>query len=337
MDELAQRLLDAHTQFQLEQLRGDSLRALLTDEIDHALVWATRLRLDDVVTREDVTGVAVKYVSTFRLPGAIPELIGDVAVRVRAHEANDTPVAEVIHRQHVEAIVGKVVEMQDVRARLADQLADSPAIQLWLTDFLHSLTTEAVVSNRRLAERIPGMASALSLGDRIAGGAVREADKLGRAAAERAARGILNRWRDAMAQPADDDVVDTVLDVWAEGSDRTMAQVQDSIEDDDIVDLLVIGYDFWLDFRTSPYLHALIATGVDYFFDTYGQYTLDALLAEFGLGRDDLIEEAMRFAPRAIAALDESGELEALIRRRLAAFYDSAAFTAAVGQAGPSS
>ncbi len=322
--DLAQRLLDAHTRFQVEQLRGDNFAALVAEEVDHALVAAARFRLEDVVSRRDVVDVAVKYVATFRLPGAIPEIAGDIAMRVRTDRANDVPVTEVVGRRHVEAIVGKVIEMQEVRGRLADTLADNPSVHLWLTDFLHGLSTEAVLTNRRMAERIPGVKSALSLGDRIAGGAVREADKLGRAAAERAARGILNRWRDAMAQPADDDIVDTVLDVWDEMSGRTMSEVLDSVEDDDLVDLLVIGYDFWLDVRESPYLHALISTGVDYFFDTYGQFTLDALLTEFGLGRGDLIEEAMRFAPRAIAALDEAGELETLVRRRLAAFYESA-------------
>lgn len=329
--ELAQRLLDAHTRFQVQQLRSGGFASLVAEEVDHALIAAEQFRLEQVVSRTDVVDVAVKYVAQFRLPGAIPELAGDIAMRVRTHRANDTALGEVVGRQHVDAVVGKIIEMQDVRARIADRLAENPSIQLWVTDLLHSLATGAVASNRRLAERIPGVASALSIGDRIAGGAVREADKIGRAAAERAARGILNRWRDAMAQPADDELVDTVMDVWDDAAARSVGELLDTVEDDDLIDLLAIGYEFWLDLRESPYLHAVIATGVDYFFDTYGGFTLAELLDEFGLGRDDLIEEAMRFAPRAIAALDEAGVLEALVRRRLAAFYDSAEARALLG------
>ncbi|SHH64210.1 hypothetical protein SAMN05443575_4247 [Jatrophihabitans endophyticus] len=325
MDDLARRLLAAHTRFQADRLRGDDLAELVGREVDHALAVARRFTLDDVVDRDDVTDVAVKYVAAFRLPGAIPELAGDIAMRIRTHPANRARVGEVLPRRHVEAALDKFGEMHDVRARLADRLADNPGVRLWLTDFLHSLTTDAVLANRRLAERIPGVAAALSMGDRVAGGAVREADRLGRAAAERAAGGIIARWRDSLAGTAgpDDELVATLLDVWDDLAERTMADALGGVDDDDLVDLVVVAYDFWLEFRESPYLHSLVFTGVDYFFDTYGGYPLDALLAEFGLGRDDLVEEAMRFAPRAVRALDEAGELENLVRRQLAPFYES--------------
>ena len=60
-----------------------------------------------------------------------------------------------------------------------------------------------------------------------------------------------------------------------------------------------------------------------YVFDTYGSFPLQDLLAEFGLSRDDLAEEAVRFGPPALAALTETGELSAFVRRQLARFYDS--------------
>ena len=69
-----------------ESTRPGATRPLVAEELDHALVAARRFRLDDVVSREDVVGVAVKYVSSFRLPGAIPEIAGDIAARIAAGE-----------------------------------------------------------------------------------------------------------------------------------------------------------------------------------------------------------------------------------------------------------
>ncbi|GAB2478134.1 hypothetical protein [Jatrophihabitans fulvus] len=329
-DDLARRLLDAHVRFQVEQLRGDGFAAIVAEEVDAALSLAATLTLDDVVDRADVRTVAIKYVAGFRLPGAIPELAGDIALRVRAHPAGEAPIADVLPRRHVGALLAKLAEVQPVRARFAAALADAPSVQLWLADFLHSLTTSTVAANRRFAERLPGVSAALAVGDRLAGGAVGQADRAAREVAERAARGLLHRLRDAVSQPVDDDTVTAWLLVWDDLAERSVGDALASVPEDDLVDLLAIGYELWLELRENPYLHALVGVGIDYFFDTYGGYPLDALLEEFGLGRADLVEEAMRFAPRVIAALDERGALDAVVRRRLAAFYESDAFRAAV-------
>ena len=121
----------------------------------------------------------------------------------------------------------------------------------------------------------------------------------------------------------DEDVEAAVLEIYDAASDRPIRELLAAVDDDDLVDAASIVYDGWLDVRDETYLAALIDTGVDYIFDTYGEMTLDALLLEFGIERADLVEEAMRFAPDAIAAMDDAGVLADTLRRQLARFYDS--------------
>ncbi len=104
-----------------------------------------------------------------------------------------------------------------------------------------------------------------------------------------------------------------------------MAELLAALDDDDLIDFASIVYDGWLDVRDHAYLLTLVETGVRYFFDTYGELTLAALLEEFGLSRDDLVEEALRFAPRAVDALAESGLLAEMLRRQFGRFYASPA------------
>ncbi|MGN6607245.1 MAG: hypothetical protein ACTHMS_09595 [Jatrophihabitans sp.] len=314
----AQRLLDAHVAHDVAQLRGGAFATLVEHEVDHALASAARLTLDAVVGRQQVKDVAHKYVSTFRLPGAIPEIAGELATRLRAHPANGAPLGDVLPRRHVLAAVLKGAELRDVRRSVVDTIAASPSMQTWLADYLRSLLVAPV-------ERTPlgGLARAVTA--RLP---VDELDQRGRELAEWLSARLLEQWAARTTQLSDDELADALLEVYDANSDRAVGDLLGALADDDVVDLLVIGYELWLDLRTGDYLRALIDTGVDYFFDRYGDTPLDALLAEFGLGRADLVEEAMRFAPMAIEALHEAGVLGDLVRRRLLSFYASPEATA---------
>ena len=70
------------------------------------------------------------------------------------------------------------------------------------------------------------------------------------------------------------------------------------------------------------------------FFDRFGGYTPAELLAELDMTREDLVTDAVRLAPAALAALHGSGDLERLVRRRLEPFYASAEVHALLGQSG---
>jgi hypothetical protein len=322
--ERARRLLDAHVAFELAELQGPRFAELVEREVDHALDVAARLTLGQVVRREDVVAVATKYVAQFALPGAIPEIVGDLAGRIRAHEANDVTLGELVPRAHVSALITKIAAMRPVREWIAVQITESPAVQTWLADYLRSLTAGAVENNVRLAKKVPGVSLGLSLGNRIAGGAVREADQRTREMTEQAAIAILTRSRaNILAKTRDEDVEAALVDLWDRAAPREIGDLLATVDDDDLVDVASILYDAWLDLRDHAYLLAMVETGIDHVFDRYGEMPLDELLAEFGLGRDDLVQEALRFAPPAIDALAAEGVLDDLLRRQFARFYDS--------------
>jgi len=327
----AQRLLDAHVTFVLRQLDGDAFADAVRADVAWALARANEVTLDDVLDRELVKGVAAKYVARFELPGAIPEVVGEIAARLTHHPAQETTLGEVVDRRHVVAVVEKIAELPAMRQAVADRIATNPSVQAWLAQYLYGLATSPLVTNRRLAQRLPGVSTAFKVGERLAGGVVREADQMSRELAERTAIGILQRWRDGMAASlADDEFAEALLSLWDQVADRRLSDALADTDETDLADFVVIGYALWLDVRGTDYLRSLVDTGVNYFFDTYGGFGLADLLAEFGLGHDDLVEEALRFAPSVIAGLRSAGLLEDLVRRRLADFYASPEFAAAL-------
>ncbi|GGU08934.1 hypothetical protein [Nocardioides albus] len=339
--DLAQRLLDAHVAHEMAALRGVRFLDLVTGEVDFALRAASDLTLDQVMHRDLIKEVALKYVSTFRLPGAIPEVAGAIATRLRAHPANETPLGEVVSRPRVAELVEALVEMRTLRQQVLRSLADNSGIQAGVGTLMRGTAKGAVDTGRRIADNLPGGSLGFSIAERVAGrmaGTVKgtpvgaAVDQSARELAERGTGALLGYLTETAASSVtDEEVGDALMEVWDALSTRPVRELADLIDDEQLVAVFVGLYQVWLDVRDSDYLQALVDTGVDFFFDTYGSFTLDRLLEEWGLDRDDLVEEALRFGPPVIEALAEAGVLEQLVRRRLSSFYDSAEARALLG------
>lgn len=325
------RLLDAHVAFVVRELTGESFGALVGSEVDWALARAEHLTLDDVIGRDAVTAVAVKYATRVTLAGAIPDVVGEIAARFRAHPANERSLGELVSRARAEEFARTVAALPAARRRLAALVAESPVVQAWLADYLRSVALWPVAANRRLAGKVPGVNRALALGERVggrvAGGVLSEADLRSRELAESAAANLLQQWSTGLAEGvSDDDVAEALLAVWDRTAQRPLRELLEATETGDdvgLADLVVLVFETWIELRDGDYVPALIRMGVDFFFDTYGTTTLRELLEEFGLERADLVEEALRFGPAALTALAAAGDLEAFVRRQLARFYHS--------------
>lgn len=331
MSEVLARLLEAHVAHDVASLRGDRFTELVSSEIDHALEAAGDLTLGQVMTAEQVKAVATKYVATFRLPAAIPEIAGEIARRIRVHPANATLLGDLVTRPRVVELVDVLAELRGLRERALRGIVDSSTLQAGVGGMVHGLATGMIGSSWRFAGKVPGVGLGTKAAEKVAGGMIEGADLRSRVLAEQAAGMLIGYLgSNAVSSVSDDELKAAVLELWDAMALRPLSEVAGLVDDDQVVELLVAVYQVWLDLRTSGYVTALVETGVEHFFETYRDYRLDDLLEEFGLGRADLVEEAHRFGPPVIEALHEAGILEDLVRRRLAAFYTSPEATAAL-------
>src|SRR5690242_3638303 len=86
---IAEALLDAHVRFVLDQLEGKSLQSLIEREIDALLDGAEHLTLGGAVTPQMIKDTVRHYAVELELGGGIPELVGEVARVIYAHELHD--------------------------------------------------------------------------------------------------------------------------------------------------------------------------------------------------------------------------------------------------------
>ena len=82
-------------------------------------------------------------------------------------------------------------------------------------------------------------------------------------------------------------------------------------------------YEYWKELRESSYIQDLILYGVKVFYDFYKDESLADVFAAIGLEESDLQNEAVRFYPKVVVALDEHEVLEPIITLILKPFYEN--------------
>ena len=320
----AKALLDAHVQFILDQLEGAPLKALVGRELDALLTASEKLTLNEAVTRAMIKDTALTYAADLELHGAIPELVGDVARALYAHKIQTkTHLKDLLSDEHFENILDKVLELKTARRQLVHAAVGNPLYADVAADLIYN-GVKGYLNENPLTRNIPGMSSMMKLGGSVMGGARMEENLKGYIRSS--IKPILRQSEHFLLDTLDDDRLrDTALAVWKRLKMHKLSEVRESIQSEDIEDFFVIAYEYWRELRKTPYYREMIGTGIDAFFDKYGDVSLGELLEEMGMTREILLGEAMRFAPHVLQVLKKKKLLEPAIRRNLEGFYQSAA------------
>lgn len=327
IDDLATRLLEAQITFARKQLRDTAYHSLVIDEVDHALAVASELTLADAVTPDMIKAVAAKYAVQVPVEGAIPELVGEIAGRLHGHAVNETTrLEEVIDSHSFEKLLTTVTEM-DLTRRVVQAVSESPATEDAVASVLHAAASSAADDATRALARNAVTRTVAGAAARALRPALPTIGQRADAAARRGVRFALRR----VAVEGDETLADAVRDFWRRQRGSVLADYRGVVTDGDLEDVVVLIFEFWRTFRDTDYFRALLDEGIDHVFDKYGDASLYELLAELGVGREDMIEEALRFGPPVIATLDERGVIVDLLRRRLTPFFESEEYRAAIG------
>lgn len=330
----AQRLLDAHVDYVMEQLQGASLEALLAAEVDALLADARRLTLNDVVTRHMIQATARTYAVDIELSGAIPELVGDVARALYAHPQHaHTRLSDLLPDGLFEEFLDKFLEMDNLHAWVAHEAINNPVYAALATDIVIEGIRGYIYHGGSRARGVPGVRQASALGARLLRGslpAIEETiEESLRAYLQRSISDLLTGSENFLLGLFDREQVRLLAtEAWEAIRDRRVSDFQEGVSSLDIEEIFVIGYELWRSVRTTPLYGALIDAGIDAFFDKYGDFTLREILDEMGIDREIAMGEALRFAPHVLDVLRQKGMLAPMVRRHLEGFYESEAVAA---------
>lgn len=325
---LADRLLDAQVAFHLSRLTGDELETTVRRVADALLDVAANHQIADLVTPEAVKLVVERALTD--VPGspavtAFIELGRELAL---VGPAEPFPLSDVVDREQVERLVDEALGLTPLLERGLDHLTASPLVGTAASRFMGRIVAEALAANQAVADKVPGLGSLLSFGTKAAAGVVGAADKQldglladtagkgGTLAVRRLNRIIVDTLRDPTTREA-------ALQVWDLVAAAPVRGLGDQVRHEQMGGVVGATHDLVVSVLADPHVIALSHAVVDAFFEAFGGYTPVELLAELDLQRDDLVEDAVRFAPSVVESMIGSGELEALLRAELAPFYAS--------------
>lgn len=326
-DDLASRLLDAQVAWAVQRLTGPDLATLVPGHVDDLLAVGARTPIRAAVDADDVKALIRRLVQ--QVP---PSTAASTIAEVVAHTIHDGPdqpfsLGEVIDREHAERIVDEVLASIPLLEKVLDDLTRSPEVAALASGFLAQIVQDVLQTNRAMAEKIPGMGSLVSLGAGAAGLVMGVADKqieqLVGGTAGKGATFAMRRLNkillETLRDPATRDALLHVFDLYADQSIKHL----DLGDREDVERVAGLVQDIAIEVLPSEPALALADRLVDGFLAVYGGHPITELVSDLGITRDDIVTHAQALAPRLLAAAQESGELERMVRSTLEPFYAS--------------
>ncbi len=322
----AEKLLDAHVQFIIDQIDGDALRTNVEDELDYALEAAEKITLNEAVNRAHIKETVKNYAVDLDLHGAIPELVGDIARALYENKIHDrTAFSDLVTDQQFIEILDQILAMKELREKVIERSIGNPLFAALASDVLYN-GIKGYISDNPLTKNSKMAASALSIGKSLL---AKASPGLEQAVEEGVKKYIAGNIKSTQRQTErfvrerleNDSVREHALELWDENKGHKVAVIREYISSRDVEEGFVTGYEYWRKLRRTDYYWTVIEICIDGFFDKYGESSLREILDEIGIHRDMMVEEAMRFAPPVIRMLKKKKLLEPRIRRQLEKFY----------------
>ena len=196
------------------------------------------------------------------------------------------------------------------------------------------VVSEVVQTNRAMAEKLPGLGSLVSFGAGAAGKVIgaTQVDALVGAAAGQGAGFAVRRLNaivvDTLRDPG---TRAAVLEVYGLYADQPLTGLQRAMTLEQAQHLAGLVQDVVIDAAPSAPVQALVRAVAEGFVATYADHPVSELVADLGVDAEAVTAHVTTLAARAITAAREAGELEPMVRSRLAPFWESPEVAALLG------
>jgi hypothetical protein len=333
-NELAQQLLDAQVEYVLGELSGKRFGQVIARDVDDVLAILADLTVSDVLDPDTAKRVVRKLVDRVGASTLLEELVAALSDAIYDLSASEEyTLGEVVARDPVEALVVKVLSMQQLHDRALERMAESPLVAAVATKFVTKIVSDFLQQNRQLAERLPGAKSLISFGmgaasrvknatvDQFLGDAAGKSTQFAIRRTNVAMRELL---REAPLQGA-------AMEIWDLHAESPVSDLREYLSKQELRELALLVHELATGARSSAragqYVGEIVDECVDVFFAEYGARSLASLLPDLGISREDLtadmVADLRELLPKLVDAARADGRLEALVRARLEPFYNS--------------
>lgn len=313
---LRDALLEAQVQHELAKLRDELVPARIAAGVRELFLWMQGVRLDDVSCSAQIAGIIERCAIELRVGGGIVELMGEVGQLVLSSPTGQqTRLNEVLPDSSYELFAAKVAQLSVAWRDLIERITRSEAGELLQTELL-TWALNDLLHTRSAPVRVQQVVLGLEA-------------RLARAVAKRLRKAVTGERRADLLNVLDPELLRSVADeVWISVSSLPLRQLFALIETQDLDDFIVLGHEFWLGYRKSPYFQRLMLEIVEHFFQKYGAQSLAAIVDDMGVSETLVAQELAALVAPIVARAVETGFAERQLRAQLRTFYESPAFVA---------
>jgi hypothetical protein len=333
MNDLIERLLDAHVAHELERLSPSQLPELIEREVTALFAALADIKLEDFVRREQIHGVIERYVIDLKISGAFTELAGEMSrLVVSSRLSEHTRVDQVLQSSAFAQFADKLTGFEALWREVLHLVVRSDAYATLLSSTLQRGVFDALLGGAEgPAQRtfVDGLLSKLRplVAQRVEPYLSVYLEKLIKRSAEHSEQRLLV----ALDAEAVRGLVD---EVWDQIAPMKLSEAFAFVSAHDLEDIVVLGYEFWQRYRRTRYFREIMREMVDHFFAKYADDSLLDLLDEMGVTASMVIAELQGFLPPLLEHAHESGFFEQRIRAHLERFYRSDAFASILAARG---
>lgn len=326
--DLASQLLEAEVAFWLQNLKGKKFQSLLADELNHVLARLEHIRLRDAVDEAKVKGTAQRYAVEMEIGGAIPELFGEIANRIFEFPASrTTKIGEVVSDSIATEFIEKLFEQDGVLDHAVTNIRNSTPFRHFLSDVIFTVLKGYVFEQNNLMKFSTVASSTRKVREWLSTKAPDLSEGL-----EDRVRNLMESGVKSSLEMVDETLdneqyretaMNSALAFWDVVREWPLTAYRDYLTEQDLQEFMVLGYEFWLEFRNTEYLKSCIDLGVDFFFEKYGDQTLQDLLDDIGISHEMIADELDNYLPDLATLVIKEGLAEGFLRRNLQRFYSS--------------
>jgi hypothetical protein len=328
-ESLAEKLLEAQVAWHLGQLSEDALPETVARLAEDLLAGPGARPIADLVDRDVAVAILARTLQSVPRSPAVGAVL-EVATQVVHDGPVDGPrLGELVAREQVEALLDELLALSPALERGLERLTASPLVGTVASRFMGRIVGEVLQANRAVADRVPGLGSLMSFGTSAASKVMGVADKqfeglIGDTVGKGGTFAVRRLNRILVETVQDPTTREAVLQVWDLAAREQVSTLSRSVTHEQLTGLVEAVHEAVATAVSGEPATLLVEVMVDALLERFGGHTPAELLDELGLDRADVVADVARVAPAVVGALRGSGELERLLRSRLAPFYASA-------------
>jgi hypothetical protein len=318
--QFAQALMLEQTCFIKKQLLAEKNNHYIEKFVHHIYTHSDQILLKQFIQLESLQNVVQKYAFELNLGAEILEFIGMIAQRIH-HLAinNHTQINELFSDESFKLWVNKILELDQLRYYIQDNLQHNPQVKLVSLQ----LANQILESNTPWLDHLRKLnLHKHGLGSKILNFIQDQQQNIELKLEQQFAQTLVKQLGNIIVLP-NEELADISLHLWNDIKQKTLKEIFSQFQAIDFEEFFILVYETWRQLRQGEYLQQVILDVVAVFYDYFADYNLQELLHSVGLEEDDLHQEALRFLPHIIQALEQQGLLEEILEQLISPFYSS--------------